>query len=173
MRTTLCGLILLISVAVLAATKLQPLNVKVGLWEVSQTVTTSGQLPISADALSKLSPEQRARIEERMKANSAPTTRTTTHKSCMTKEKLQTDPMFLEKSNCTWTVLTSTSSKADLRGVCVEQDVKAHMALHVEALNSENVKGSSQGSVSGGDHTMNANSTFIAKWVGSACGNVK
>ncbi len=173
MRKVLCGLTLLISMTLSAGNKLQPLNVKVGLWEVSQTVTTSGQLPIPADALSKLSPEQRARIEERMKANSAPKTRTTTHKSCMTKEKLENDPTFLEKSNCTWTVLASTSSKADLRGVCVEQGVRAHMTLHVEALNIENVKGSSEGIVSGGDHTMNASSTFIAKWVGSACGNAK
>jgi Protein of unknown function (DUF3617) len=108
-----------------------------------------------------------------MKTNSAPKTRTTTHKSCMTKEKLDNDPTFLENSNCIWTVLTSTSSKADLRGVCVEQNVKAHMTLHVEALNIENVKGSSQGTVSGRDHSMNVKSTFIARWVGSACGKAQ
>jgi hypothetical protein len=39
MPTTLCGLALLTSMNVLAANKIQPLNVKVGLWEVSQTVT--------------------------------------------------------------------------------------------------------------------------------------
>ncbi len=173
MRRISCGLMLLMAVTVLAANKLQPLNVKVGLWEVSQTITSSGQMPISPDMLARLSPEKRARIEERMKANSDNKTRTTTHKSCLTKEKLEKAPTFSENPNCTWTVLTSTSSKVDVRGVCADHDMKSRVTLQVEALNSESVKGSSQGSVSGGDHTLNMNSTFVAKWIGPACGNVK
>ena len=167
------GLILLTATAVLAAAKLQPLNVKLGLWEVTQTSIISGQPPVPADMLSKLSPEQRARIEERMKANAGDRTRTTTYKSCLTKEKLDQDPAFMNKSKCTWTVLASTSSKADARGVCMDGGVKVDVNLHVEALNTESVKASSQGSASGGGHTMNANSTFVAKWVGPACGNTK
>lgn len=166
------GLVLLTSMAVLAAGKLQPLNVKLGLWEVTQTSTISGQPPIPADMLSKLTPEQRARIEERMKANAGDKT-TTTYKSCLTKEKLEQDPAFLNKSKCTWTVLASSSSKADARGVCMNGDVKIDVTLHVEALNTESVKASSQGDASAGGHTMISNSTYVAKWVGPACGNTR
>ena len=169
------GLVLLTSTAVLAAAKLQPLNVKLGLWEVTQTSTISGQPPVPADMLSKLSPEQRARIEERLKANAGDKTRATTYKSCLTKEKLEQDPAFVDKSKskCTWTVIASTSSKADAHGVCMDGGVKVDVTLHVEALNTESVKASSQGSASAGGHTMNSNSTYVAKWVGPACGNTK
>lgn len=170
MRTILCGLVLLTSTTVLAANKFQPLNVKVGLWEVS---LTGGQPPIPPESLAKLTPEQRARIEESMKANSAGKTGTTKYKSCVTKEKLEKDPTFSEKSNCTWTVLTSTSSKVAVRGECPGRDFKSHITLQVEALNPESVKGTGQVIFTGAGQPMNANSTFSAKWIGPACGNVK
>jgi len=40
-------------------------------------------------------------------------------------------------------------------------------------MNSENVKGSMQMATTGGDHTINMNSTFTSKWLGADCGDVK
>ncbi|HTE88846.1 MAG TPA: hypothetical protein VK639_07845 [Terriglobales bacterium] len=70
MRTILAGLVMLSSVTVWAADKLQPLNVKTGLWETTTTRITSGEIPIPAEMLARLTPEQRAKMEARMKANS-------------------------------------------------------------------------------------------------------
>jgi hypothetical protein len=173
MRKMIVGALLLCSLAALAADKLQPLNVKVGLWETTMTTTTSGTMPIPADLLSRLTPEQRARMEERMKANSRENTRTNTYKSCLTKEQLEKGPDFGDKKQCTQTVITSTSSKAELRVVCDMQDTKASGIMHVEALSPENVKGSGQMSVSGGGHTMNVNTALTGKWIGPNCGDVK
>lgn len=169
MRTILCGLILLISMTVVAANKLQPLNVKVGLWEVTQTITSSGQVPIPADVLAKMTPEQRAKVEQQLKNNS----RTTLRKSCLTKEKLEKDPGFSDNPNCTWTVLTSTGSKMNVRGVCADHGIKDRVSLQAEALSPESVKGSSHGTVSAGDRTLTMNMTFAAKWLGASCGNLK
>ena len=92
MRTILAGLVMLSSVAVWAADKLQPLNVKAGLWETTTTRITNGEMPIPAEFLARLTPEQRGKMEARMKANSAEKTKTNTSKSCMSKEKLEKAP---------------------------------------------------------------------------------
>jgi hypothetical protein len=100
------GLILMFAVAIWATDKLQPLNVKLGLWEVTKTITTNGQLSVPPEMLSRLTPEQRARLEERMKAQSADKTTTLTYKSCLTKEKLERAEGFGEdKENCSRTII--------------------------------------------------------------------
>jgi hypothetical protein len=170
MRKLFCGLMLVISMGLSAGNKPQPLNVKVGLGEVKQSVTTSGEMPIPPDTLAKMTPEQRARLEARMKANAGGKTTTTTHKSCLTKEQLEKDPTFSENPNCSWTVLTSNGSKVEARGVCVDNGMKSRVNLQVESLNTESVKGTGQAVVSGGDHTMNVNLAFTSKWLGPTCG---
>src|SRR5262245_38326842 len=90
-----------------AQTKLQPLNVKTGLWESTITTTTSGQMPIPAEMLARLTPEQRAKFEARMNQNASPKTRTYTNRDCETKEKLAEQPFNSEKE-CKQTIVTST-----------------------------------------------------------------
>jgi hypothetical protein len=51
--------------------QVQPLNIKPGLWETTMTIRTAGQLPMAAELLNKLTPEQRAEFEARMQARSA------------------------------------------------------------------------------------------------------
>lgn len=172
MRTILAGLVMLSSVAVWAADKFQPLNVKTGLWETTSTRTTSGEMPIPAEVLARLTPEQRAKMEAKMKANSAERTKTTTSKSCMTKEKLEKAPFSDEQKECTRTIVTSTSSKAEVGFVCDKEDTKINGTINIEALNPENVKGASHVTITGGGHTMSTSGTFTSKWLGSACGTV-
>ena len=173
MRIIVIVLLLASSPAVWAANKVQPLNVRVGLWEVTTTVASNGQMPIPADLLARLTPEQRARMEERMKANSSSKTRTATHKNCLTKEKLDRGETFSEeRKTCAETLVTSTSSTVEVRVVCENEGVKSNGTLHIDALNSENVKGSVHMVASGGEHSMNMSSTFTGKWIASSCGNV-
>src|SRR5579885_1118601 len=65
------------------------LNVRPGLWEQTVNIKVSGEAPLPPEALNRLTPEQRARMEERMKANSAAHTRTTTEKHCLTEEEIR------------------------------------------------------------------------------------
>ncbi len=162
--------ITLMAPALWAADKLEPLNVKTGLWETTTTISTSGEMPIPAEYLSRMTPAQRARMEERLKANSAPKTRTSTHKSCETKEKLEKAP-FSNQKECTESVVTSTSSKAELKVSCDFGDVKGSGTVTVEALSPEAARGSAQITATGGGHTINTNSTFTSKWLGASCGD--
>lgn len=63
---------------VFAAT--EPLNVKTGLWQVTEISTTSGVPPLPAGMqarLDKMTPEQRAKLEAAMKGRSGGTPRLT------------------------------------------------------------------------------------------------
>src|SRR5580704_11513105 len=68
-----------------AAETFHPLDVKTGEWEASVNVAMNGAPPIPAEALARMTPEQRARLEEQTKSLSG---RTIVHKSCVKKEKL-------------------------------------------------------------------------------------
>jgi hypothetical protein len=173
MRTKILLVVSLCTTAVaVAAQKIEPLNVKLGLWEMTMASKMSGQLPIPAEYLSRLTPEQRAKLEEGMKARAAGPAQTHTYKSCLTKEKMETNP-FADKQNCTNTVLTSTSSRIALKVQCTEKNVTLSGNGEFEALSTESVKGSAHMTSTNGDHTMNSELTYTGKWIGSACGDVK
>ncbi len=124
---------------------LVPLNIKPGLWETTINSNVDGGLPIPAGMLERLSPEQRTRFEERMKANSAAHTRTTTHTKCVTREDIE----------------------------CESEGMKSTATFDVEARDQEHLKGSSHGSIAGNGQTTKIDSAFTSKWLGSSCGNVK
>jgi hypothetical protein len=173
MKGILIGLVW-ISSAAWAQSKFQPLNVKTGLWESTTTSTTSGQTPIPAEFLAKLSPEQRAKVEARMNANanSAPRTRTFTSKRCETKEKLAEQP-FASQQECKETVISSTGNQMEVKLSCDFGDVKSTGSMKIEATSPEAVKGSGQMTSNGGGHAMTINTEFSSKWLGSSCGDVK
>jgi uncharacterized protein DUF3617 len=154
--------------------KLQPLNIKPGLWESTRTIKRVGEMPIPAEMLNRLTPEQRARMEERMKANSAAHTNTTTEKHCVTKEDLERDSMKLaEARECTTTVLNSTSTSVKAKIVCDVEGMHATGTLDLVAADPEHVNGSSRSSMNGNGHTMNVEGTWSSKWLGPSCGKVK
>ena len=165
------GTILLSSAVALAADRVQPLNVKVGLWEVTTTATISGEIPIPAGLLEKLNPEQRARVEERIKVRSSEPPSVTTREHCLTKEELTKGVTFGgDRKSCTRTVVTSTSNKLEMRIECLNpgQDIKTQGTVQVEAIDTETVKGSVRLTVSG-DRAADSTSTFTATWIGPIC----
>jgi hypothetical protein len=171
MQILSAGLIF-IAVCAWAGDKFEALKVKPGLWETTSTITRDGEMPIPAEFLSQMSPEQRANLEARMKANSAQNTKSRTYKSCETKEKLQQAP-FIDVKECSLKIMRSTSRKAELKISCQSEGVKSSGDMLVEALSPEIVKGAGHMTVRGGDHSMNMNTTLSSKWLGSSCGEVK
>jgi hypothetical protein len=164
------GFALLFCSMALAAESLQPLDVKLGLWESTTTMEHSGAPPIPEEVLAKLTPEQRAKIEERAKASAQQGPKTTTRKSCIKKEDLEKAMAFGNNDNrCHRTILTSSSSKLELRIECGAGTMKTNGDVHVEAIGSEHVKGSVQMTVGDGTRSMKMNSTFESKWLGPVC----
>ena len=171
MKRFVLAVVVIAGYAALAADKIQPLNVKLGLWETTSTTQMSGMPPIPPEALAHLTPEQRAKIEASMGAEGQPKTHTT--KSCMTKEKMEKAMFGEERQNCKRTVVTSTGSKAEVRLDCDQQGMKTSGTVRVDAVDSENVKGSVKAESTGGGNTMKVNSNFTSKWLSADCGKVE
>jgi uncharacterized protein DUF3617 len=153
--------------------KWQPLNVKAGLWESARTWTTSGQMPIPEGMLDRLTPEQRARFEERMKANSSAKTHTADDKHCVTKEDLQRPPKFTDSADCTWTLLESSDTRAKGSAICQVEGMKMTGNGEFQAPDQEHMTATIHLTSTGGGHTMTTDATIASKWLGSSCGNAK
>jgi Protein of unknown function (DUF3617) len=152
--------------------KWQPLNVKAGLWESTRTWTTSGQMPIPEGMLDRLTPEQRARFEERMKANSSAKTHTTDDKHCVTKEDLQKPPKFTDSADCTWTLLESSDTRAKGSAICQVEGMKMTGNGEFQAPDQEHMTATIHLTSTGGGHSMTTDATIASKWLGSGCGSV-
>jgi Protein of unknown function (DUF3617) len=154
--------------SLLSAADFRPLDVKPGQWETTMTGQTTGMPPIPEEALKRMTAEQRAKIQAVMQANGS---KSTVNKSCLTKDKLD-KPFNMGDENtksCSRSLVTSSGSKQEIKIDCNRENMKSTGSVKVEALDSENVKGSMQMSVTNGGNTMNMNYMFAAKWVGPVC----
>jgi uncharacterized protein DUF3617 len=169
----LLALIVLSSLGLWAADGVTPLNVKEGLWEntVTRSMTGMPNMPaIPPEALAKMPPEQRARVEAMMKGGAT----TDVRKECVTKEKLEKRSAFSDnRGDCTRTVVNSTGSKLEVKFHCEEKQASTDGTLVLEALSSDNVKGTMHSVTNTHGQTMNMDFTFSSKYLGPACGDVK
>ena len=134
------------------------------------TTQTSGAPPIPPELLAKMTPEQKAMLEARMKTGMQQGPKTTVTKHCFTKEDLNKALNFGDqKGSCQRTVVSSSSSKQEIRIECSNAGIKASGTIRIEATDPEHVKVSSQISSGDGSHTMNINATGTSKWVSDTC----
>jgi len=187
--TLLLTLAALGSLAALSAQELK-FDAKPGLWETTVTIEMSG-LPamptmpqLTPEQLAQMPPEARARLQAMMAARGG-SPRTSTNKSCVTKEMIDKGMGFgndnNNAANCTRKVVTNTSSQVALHIECTpeKQDMKVVGDIKVERLDAEHVKYSGTTTMSGapGSSTAGRNvETKIngtSKWLSSDCGDVK
>jgi hypothetical protein len=178
MRSTIiCVLLALCSLSLLAVDKWITPNIKTGLWEMTETHNMTGMPPmpsIPPDALAKMTPEQRAQFEAHMKSSMGGQPKATTRKYCMTKEKLERNMAFGDtRPECTRTVLSSSTTMAEVKVHCQEKEMTTDGTFKFEAASSESVKGTMRMVMTGHDRTMNMDMNFTSKYLGPACGDVK
>lgn len=171
-RVSLCCAAALFSTSIAVLLAQAPaLDVKMGLWEVTNVSTIGGQMPTMD--LSKLPPEQRARMEEAMK--SVMGTHTNTTKTCMTKEKFEKSNFMTgdERQNCVQKITTNTRTTLEGAVTCTGQQAMAGQ-MHIDAISPTEIKGTVKATSSdarGG--AMSIAMTLAGKWLGADCGNVK
>ena len=160
------------SLIVLAVTaSAQSLNVKPGLWEVTATTHASGMPPMD---LSGLAPDQRAKIEASMKKQMSEMAKPTVTRECMTREKIDKE-LFGDKDldpSCKRTTIAKSATVQELKVECTGKQ-KMTGSMRFEAVTPESVKGTVNMVAEGAGQTMNASSTFTAKWLADSCGDVK
>jgi len=153
------------------AADFQPFHVKTGEWQTTTTGQMTGMPPIPEDVLNRLTPDQRAQMEAAMAARGAHGNKPTVSKGCLTKEQLDKGFNTGDEATkmCTRTLVSSFGGKQELRMECARDGMKSSGTIKVEAVDSENVRGSMSMTATNGDHTMNMNYTFASKWLGPAC----
>lgn len=165
----LLGAGLAVGAAAWAADNVTPLNIKPGYWETTRTSARSGQLGVPPEALARMTPEQRAKFEEHMKARAAQGPQTNVSKSCITKEELAKAFTDNDDRSCKRTVVTSSSSRQEFRVECTNEQMTSTGTMRFEALDSEHVSGKTKMNVTRSGQTMTVELTFSSKWLGAAC----
>lgn len=159
----------MLACSTLWAADFRPLDVKPGEWQTTLNGQTTGMPPLPPEMLAKLTPEQRAKMEAMMAARSGG--KSTVSKGCLKKEDLDKPFNMSDKSmaSCARSMVTSSGSKQEIRVDCNTNGAKTTGTVKVEAVDSENVRGSMQMAITNGEHTMNMNYMFASKWIGPAC----
>ena len=156
-----------LALASLAASAGEPLNVKLGRWEMNTTVATSGSM-IPPALLAQMPAEQRARIEAAMKQRAAGGSHTTSNKTCVTKEDLNRGKFEAGKGedpkNCQYRVVTQTATRMESHFQCTG-DAARSGEMKFEALSPERIKGAIQVSTPDGKMTME----FSGHWLAASC----
>ena len=166
-------LIALGSFSAWAGDRIIPPNVRLGLWEVTETHNISGMPGIPPETLAKMTPEQRAHFEATMK-QSMGGGKPTVRQSCLTKEDLDKGTTFADdRAGCTRTVLRSSSTMTEMRVQCKRNEVISDGTFKFEALSPENVKGTMRMTANVHGRTMNMDFDFTSKYLGPTCGDVK
>jgi hypothetical protein len=163
--SSICAVIAL-SLGVSAADKTQPLNLRLGLWQMTYTTERSGAIAVPPELLAKLTPEQRARTEARLKARAAQGPHIDTKRFCLTEERLN-KAVFEENENksCQRTIVASSSKVLQFKQECAAADAKRTFDGRIEALDPETLKGSLKANSAG-------NAIDLAgRWIGADCGD--
>lgn len=151
------------------------LNLKPGLWEIHSTVKRTGEPPIPASLLAKLSPEQRTKLEAALKARMAQQPNDSVTKTCVTEEDLKKpiplDPASRNKA-CKSTLVKHSSSMQEVHIECAgQQSVVGDWKF--EAVNSKSMAGTMNMKISAGSKAMTVNGTFHGKWLQASCAGLK
>ena len=178
MRTKSILALIVFSVLTLwAADKITPLKVKLGLWETTVTHSMTGMPAMPAippDALAKMPPEQRARIEAMMKQGGMGGPTTDVRKNCVTQEKLDKQSAFdVNKQECTRTVVSSTGSRLEMKIHCEQKQATSDGTFVMEASSPDSAKGTMHLVSNAAGRNINMDFTFSSKYLGPDCGDVK
>jgi hypothetical protein len=166
------GLIVFFALASFAADNF---NAKEGLWEM--TMTTSG-MGIPADKLAKMTPDQRAMVEQMMKQKGMSMSgNTMTIKSCVTKEKIAKGAAFSDNRNgsndCAHSVVKTSATHMEVKFHCESKNGGTTDGNSSIDIVGDGVKGTNHMTHTDNGDTKTFDSTFTSKYLGADCGDIK
>jgi len=133
------------------APPLVPLNVKTGLWQMTETITWTGLPPQLASAM-----------------NGHPIN----YKSCVKSQDLSTNP-WSEGSgeHCRWTTASSNGTDMTVQGNSCQMGngMTAQVQGTIHVVDSQDGTGSFDVTVTGNGQTMHGHATYTGKWIGATC----
>ena len=176
MRTKLVfGLILFFPLAAAAG---DMFNAKEGLWEMTVTTGGAGMPGMSADTLAKMTPDQRAMVEQMMKQKGVSMSgNTITVKSCVTKDKIAKGAAFSDSrsgnSECTHSVVKSSASHMEVKFHCDSKNGGTTDGNTSVDIAGDGVKGTTHVTNTTNGNSKTFDTTFTSKYLGTDCGDIK
>jgi hypothetical protein len=162
--------------ALLQAAELTKPNIKPGLWEVTTNPKMSGEMPIPADQLAKMTPEQRTRLQAAMKAGITNGSKPRVYKECMTPEKIARGfemDRGADEASCKRNIVSSSATELTLHDECNNPQRKSVTDVHFEIKSGTQMTGKIDVVVTSSGKTMTVDSTVQGKWLSASCGAVK
>lgn len=150
-------------------------NVKPGAWEMTVTTVASG-MKLSPEMAAKMTPLQRAQMEQMMKAREGKP-HTTTLQSCLTKEDVLQDRIIKEMEDedddsevqCKVKVISRTSSKLVIDKMCPgPSSSTTHFTMEAKATDSIVVIGDREQQGSG-----KSRMDIKGRWLGASCAGIE
>jgi hypothetical protein len=150
------------------------LNVNPGLWEVTTVSQTSGQMPVPEEMLAKMSPEQRARIQEAMKQVMERAREPRVFKECITAQQIRDGlrKAMMDRESCKRTVVSSSATLLEMHEECTGRQ-QSTGTYRFEAPDPGTMHGTIDMVMTRGTHAMNVKGHIDGKWLSADCGNVK
>lgn len=158
----------------LGADKMQPLNAKPGLWEITSSQQMKGALPVPPDVLAKMSPEQRAKMEALFKQHEGQGPVTRTRQSCITQDQLSKNPFLEERPSCRRTIVNSTGKLFEFHQECNETN-GSHIVTdgRFEVSGETNMKGTVKMKADNSGRTTDIDVNMSGKWLSADCSQAK
>jgi hypothetical protein len=146
------------------------LDVKLGLWEVTSSHNISGIPPMPKELLDKVTPEQRAAMEEAFRKEAAKGPQTDTERECITQHDLEHPFDMGDTKDCTRTVVRTTRTTQEVRLTC-SGEVKGSGVLRVTTPTPETMTGTLDLQLGDGKDAMKVKSQLQGRWLGPDCGD--
>jgi Protein of unknown function (DUF3617) len=155
---------------VTAAAAAPALDVKAGQWEVTSQRQMQGSVPIPQSELDRLTPEQRAALEN---MNTDLRKRhTSTLKSCLTQKDIDQnqgfEPPHDSGMKCT-SKMKRSGRDVDASYECTEEGRHESVKIHYRIKDREHVEGTSAFTMTDGNRTATTHATMSARWLGPVC----
>jgi hypothetical protein len=131
----------LLTATVIAAASLAPLGISIGAWQVTMTSSINGMPP-----------------------------HTSTYTSCVRPSDLTKYPFNDPKANCTWNVVSSTSSTMQANGTCMPPNMgKMQFVMQLTAVDPQHVRGTGHLTADGPNGALTGDYSGSGKWAGAEC----
>lgn len=139
---------------VMAAGDARPLNVKTGLWQMTEVVTWTGLPPQYASMMKSGQPIK--------------------YKSCVKEKDLSSNPWTNEREKCAWTALKSSSTDMEIETKACQMGEFGTADIHgtIHASDTENGTGSLSIVMTMNGQTLKGHVDYTGKWLAADCSGV-
>jgi hypothetical protein len=159
-----------LTLVALTAAGADKLNVKVGLWEITSISRFSGMPPLPKEVLDKMTPQQRADMEAKIKAAAAEEPEPEVSSECITQEDLEKPFNSANAEECKQTIVRTTRTTQEIRLVCTGK-TKGSGTFRVTSPTPETMTGDLDLKVGEGANVMSITSKIKGRWLGADCGD--